>query len=51
VLGTEKIEIAKQAKAIPLVSETIPVVTVEASVDPVEETEAKSQRQKSIRNC
>jgi hypothetical protein len=42
VLGTEKIAIAEQAEAIPLASETILAVTVEASVDPVEETETKS---------
>jgi hypothetical protein len=44
MLDTEKMEIAKQAKAIPLASKTILVVTVEASVDPVEEIEAKSSK-------
>jgi Icc-related predicted phosphoesterase len=42
VLRTEKIEIAEQAKATPLASETIPVVTVEANVDPKEEMKSKS---------
>jgi hypothetical protein len=42
VLGTEKMEIAEHAEAILLASKTIPVVTVEASVDPVEGTKTKS---------
>jgi hypothetical protein len=42
VLGTEKIEIAEQVEATPLASETILDVTVEASVDPIEETKTKS---------
>jgi hypothetical protein len=44
VLGTEKIDIVEQAEAILLASETIPAVTVEASVEPVEETEAKCSK-------
>jgi hypothetical protein len=44
MLDTEKIEIVEQAEAIPLASETISVVTVEASVDLVEETEAKRSK-------
>jgi pyruvate/2-oxoglutarate dehydrogenase complex dihydrolipoamide acyltransferase (E2) component len=46
VLGMEKMEIAELAKAIPLASETIPDVTVEASVGPVEGTETKSSKAK-----
>ena len=42
VLGIEKIEITEQAEAIPLASEIISVVTVEASVNPIEQTETKS---------
>jgi hypothetical protein len=42
MFDTEKIDIAEHAEAIPLVPETIPVVTVEASVDPVEKTETTS---------
>lgn len=44
VLDTEKMEIAEHAEAIPLASEIIPAMAVEASVDPVEETEAKSSK-------
>jgi hypothetical protein len=44
VFDTEKMEIVVHAEAIPLASETIPPVEVEASVDPVEETEAKSSK-------
>jgi hypothetical protein len=42
VFDTKKMEIVEHAKATLLASETIPVVTVEASASPVEETEAKS---------
>jgi hypothetical protein len=41
MLDIEKMEIVEHAKATPLASETIPAVTVETSVGPVEETEAK----------
>jgi hypothetical protein len=44
VLDTEKMEIDVHAEAIPLASETIPPVAVEASVNPVEETKAKSSK-------
>jgi hypothetical protein len=44
VLGTKKMEIAELAEAIPLASESIPVVTVKASGGPVEETKAKSSK-------
>jgi hypothetical protein len=42
--ATEKIEIVEHADAIPLASEIIPVVTVEATVGPVEESEEKSSK-------
>jgi hypothetical protein len=41
---TKRIEIAEQAKAIPLASETIPAVTVEASAGPIEEFEIKNSK-------
>jgi hypothetical protein len=44
VLNTERMEIVEHAEAIPLASKTIPIVAVEASVDPVVETEAKSSK-------
>jgi hypothetical protein len=44
VLNTERMEIVEHAEAIPLASKTSPVVAVEASVDPVVETEAKSSK-------
>jgi hypothetical protein len=43
-LAAEKIEIVEHAEATPLASEIIHVVTVEASLGPVEETEAKSSK-------
>jgi hypothetical protein len=42
VPDTEKMEIVEYAEVIPLASETISIVAVEASVDPVEETGAQS---------
>ena len=42
ILDTKRIEIAEQVEAVPLASETIPVVTVEASAGPVEESKTKS---------
>lgn len=44
VLATEKMDIAEHAEATPLASETIPAVTIEASVSPVEETKAKDSK-------
>jgi hypothetical protein len=44
VLETKKMEIAQHAESIPLASETIPVVAIKASVDPVEETKARSSK-------
>jgi hypothetical protein len=41
---TKRIEIAEQAEAIPLASETIPAVMVEVSAGPVEESEIKSSK-------
>jgi hypothetical protein len=41
MLDTEKTETAKHVEAIPLASEAIPAVTVEASVGPVEGAEEK----------
>jgi hypothetical protein len=42
ILDTKRIEIVEQTEVIPSVSETIPAVTVEASVGPAEESETKS---------
>ena len=44
ILDTKRIEIAEHAEAIPLALETIPTVKVEASADPVEESEIKSSK-------
>jgi hypothetical protein len=44
VPATKKMEIVEYAKATPLASEIIPVVTVKATVALVEETEAKSSK-------
>jgi hypothetical protein len=44
VLDTEKMEIVEHAEAIPFASEAIPAVTVESSVGPEEEMEAKSSK-------
>jgi hypothetical protein len=44
VLDTEKMEITEHAETIPLASDTIPAVTVKASVGPVEKAEAKSSK-------
>jgi hypothetical protein len=44
VPGTDKMEIVECAKATPLASEIIPAATAEATVAPVEETEAKSSK-------
>jgi hypothetical protein len=42
--NTKRIEIPEQAEVIPLASEAIPTVTVEASAGPVEESEIKSSK-------
>jgi hypothetical protein len=42
--NTKRIEIPEQAEVIPLASEAIPTVTVEASAGPVEEFEIKSSK-------
>jgi hypothetical protein len=42
--NTKRIEIAEQAEAIPLASETIPSMTVEASAGLAEESEIKSSK-------
>jgi hypothetical protein len=44
ILDTKRIEIAEQVEAVPLASKTIPVVTVEASAGPVEESKTKSSQ-------
>jgi hypothetical protein len=44
ILDTKRIEIAEQTKAIPSALETIPAVTVEASVGPAKESETKSSQ-------
>ena len=44
LLDTEKMEIVEHVEAFPLASKTIFAVEVEASVDPVEQTEAKSSK-------
>jgi hypothetical protein len=44
VPATKKMEVVEYVEATPLASEIIPVVTIEATIAPVEETEAKSSK-------